>query len=435
VGTVFTLINNDSTDAVLGTFAGLAEGATFTTGGATLRISYRGGTGNDVTLTTIANTAPRLPSRSITSEITEGGTAILTGQISEPDVGDLFFLEINWGDNSPLETYTFPFGTSSLSIPHVYRDDVPGTSVAGEYQVGLRWFDQHGAQNSDVLSIRVSNAAPLINAIPDLQVTAGELLYYAGSYSDPGLDEWSGTVDFHDGSGAVEVSRFGNQQFAFHRQFATSGVYDATLTITDDDGGVGTESFLVVVWPVGGVIPGDANLDGFVDAYDFNIWNAHKFQNNRTWIDGDFNDDGSVDVSDLNVWLQNRFSGDRYLAASDMPRSNPRAPRQPHASSHALLMDTTPGRRTQKLHRITSDAAHESDSQIDSHRFAPSHATQQSAMSRRRGEVDVPLPFEEQRRSSVQNWLRKIEETDVMELPDEQDDMTMIDNYFATLQR
>jgi autotransporter-associated beta strand protein len=50
-GNVFTVIANDGADAVTGTFAGLAEGATITFNGVTLVISYIGGTGNDVVLT------------------------------------------------------------------------------------------------------------------------------------------------------------------------------------------------------------------------------------------------------------------------------------------------------------------------------------------------------------------------------------------------
>ena len=50
-GNTFTIINNDDTDAVTGTFAGLAQGATFTESGTTFQISYVGGDGNDVVLT------------------------------------------------------------------------------------------------------------------------------------------------------------------------------------------------------------------------------------------------------------------------------------------------------------------------------------------------------------------------------------------------
>lgn len=50
-GQLIVLINNDGTDAISGTFAGLAEGATVTINGVDFVLSYRGGTGNDVTLT------------------------------------------------------------------------------------------------------------------------------------------------------------------------------------------------------------------------------------------------------------------------------------------------------------------------------------------------------------------------------------------------
>jgi len=51
VGNVFTIINNDSTEAVNNTFLGLPEGATLQVSGIPFRISYTGGTGNDVVLT------------------------------------------------------------------------------------------------------------------------------------------------------------------------------------------------------------------------------------------------------------------------------------------------------------------------------------------------------------------------------------------------
>jgi fibronectin-binding autotransporter adhesin len=55
VGAVFTIIANDSGSAVVGTFKGLAQGATFTEDGMKFEISYLGGSsGHDVTLTRIA---------------------------------------------------------------------------------------------------------------------------------------------------------------------------------------------------------------------------------------------------------------------------------------------------------------------------------------------------------------------------------------------
>lgn len=61
--TAYIIVNNDSTDAVTGTFAGLAEGATFSVGGNTFTITYKGGDGNDVVLTVVGTApAPGTPS-------------------------------------------------------------------------------------------------------------------------------------------------------------------------------------------------------------------------------------------------------------------------------------------------------------------------------------------------------------------------------------
>jgi len=53
-GQKFTLIDNDGSDAVIGTFAGLPEGAVFDVSGVDFSISYHGGDGNDVVLTVAA---------------------------------------------------------------------------------------------------------------------------------------------------------------------------------------------------------------------------------------------------------------------------------------------------------------------------------------------------------------------------------------------
>ncbi|MFO0902446.1 MAG: hypothetical protein U0939_05560 [Pirellulales bacterium] len=53
IGNTFQIITNDSNDAVSGTFAGLAENSLLVVGSTVFRVSYVGGTGNDVVLTVI----------------------------------------------------------------------------------------------------------------------------------------------------------------------------------------------------------------------------------------------------------------------------------------------------------------------------------------------------------------------------------------------
>jgi hypothetical protein len=70
-GQTFTIIDNDGTDPVAGTFGGLPEGATFPFGAAAFRISYTGGTGNDVVLTAVTPT---------TTTLSTSNTPVLAGE-------------------------------------------------------------------------------------------------------------------------------------------------------------------------------------------------------------------------------------------------------------------------------------------------------------------------------------------------------------------
>ncbi len=86
-GNSFILIDNNGPDAVTGTFTGLAEGAALTLGGYSFKISYAGGTGNDVVLTVQDTTAPTLAITSNMTAIKAGETATISFTFSETPTG------------------------------------------------------------------------------------------------------------------------------------------------------------------------------------------------------------------------------------------------------------------------------------------------------------------------------------------------------------
>jgi hypothetical protein len=98
---------------------------------------------------------------------------------------------------------------------------------------------------------------------------------------------------------------------------------------------------------------GDANLDGSVDAADFNVWNAHRFQSCTGWDAGDFNGDGATDVSDLNLWNANKFSAP--VAAQAVAAT--RAPREPLATITHLQPLSAPALDAAYAQIQRSDAA------------------------------------------------------------------------------
>ncbi|HPM82413.1 MAG TPA: GEVED domain-containing protein, partial [Candidatus Anammoximicrobium sp.] len=60
VGNSFKILDKTSAGAITGTFYDLPEGKVFSAGGSTFQITYQGGDGNDVVLTTLSTTSPTL---------------------------------------------------------------------------------------------------------------------------------------------------------------------------------------------------------------------------------------------------------------------------------------------------------------------------------------------------------------------------------------
>ena len=119
-GDQFTIINNDLSDAVSGTFAGLAEGATisnFLGSGLAATITYVGGDGNDVVLTAFAPTSVSLSSGNLLIEDTDNNTDTLEIQASGTDfqitdtTGNILRTSIVGASGDGTSTITVPFSS------------------------------------------------------------------------------------------------------------------------------------------------------------------------------------------------------------------------------------------------------------------------------------------------------------------------------------
>jgi hypothetical protein len=102
----------------------------------------------------------------------------------------------------------------------------------------------------DTTSATVNNAAPVVEAGGNQTVHKGDTVNLSGSFMDVGReDTHTATIDWGDNTveaGIVaEVEGFGNVTGSHIYQ--DSGVYTVTLTVTDDDGGVGKDSIRVSV--------------------------------------------------------------------------------------------------------------------------------------------------------------------------------------------
>lgn len=102
----YTLINNDGTDAIIGTFTGLAQNKKFYLGGELFQVSYTGGTGNDVVLTRLVTP----PSPTLTIERVTPASVRLVWATNDPPFSlqsNPNFTGTNWIAASPLPSLVF----------------------------------------------------------------------------------------------------------------------------------------------------------------------------------------------------------------------------------------------------------------------------------------------------------------------------------------
>ena len=124
IGTKYTIINNDGSDAVVGTFAGLAEGATVSNNNYSYRISYVGGDGNDVTLTALGILTTTTISSSDLDNLTTYGqavtfTALVTAPTGVVSGGTVQFFNNGVAMGAPLVVGSgnASYQTTTLNVP------------------------------------------------------------------------------------------------------------------------------------------------------------------------------------------------------------------------------------------------------------------------------------------------------------------------------
>jgi hypothetical protein len=85
-----------------------------------------------------------------TTDVDEGGTSTLSGNITDPGILDTFTLDVDWGDGSPVERFIYPTGTTTFSETHLYLYNWPGT-----YDVTVEVIDDDGGEDIDTCTVEV----------------------------------------------------------------------------------------------------------------------------------------------------------------------------------------------------------------------------------------------------------------------------------------
>lgn len=202
----FTIIDNTGSSPVTGTFNGLAEGATISISGQFFRVSYVGGTGNDVVLTHLID--------SVTTFIATPTTAVL-GQ----SVNLTATVTPASGAVTPTGTVEFFAGTTSLGTAAIGSDgkarldttSLPlGASAVSAIYAGSTQFAPSSAEAQSVTITQASTTTSVV-AVPSTSVFGQSVnLTATVSVVSPGTGTPSGTVEFFTGATSLGTGTLSN---------------------------------------------------------------------------------------------------------------------------------------------------------------------------------------------------------------------------------
>ncbi|MFA5055377.1 MAG: PKD domain-containing protein [Dehalococcoidia bacterium] len=231
----------------------------------------------------------------------EGSAITFNGSMSHDPDGIITAYSWNFGDGTATVTGTAP--------SHTYGDN-------GTYTVTLTVTDNNGAIGTAATTATIANVAPVVNAGPDMEdVPIGSTINFNSSFTDPGwLDTHTIAWDFGDGTPVVTGT------LTPTHTYASGGDYTVTLTVTDDDGGVGSDTLTVHVNDAPIADPGGPYTGDEGSAITFNGSASYDPDGSIVSYEWDLNGDG--DFSDAqgaiiqNTWTDD-YSGNIGLKVTD----------------------------------------------------------------------------------------------------------------------
>lgn len=254
-GRAMTMIANDGTDAVTGTFANRAEGAEFTLGGFPFRIRYGAGDGNDVVLFAL-DPAAAVTLAPVSGMPNEGAPVTLTATVTgtaptgvatfrdggTPIAGCVDRPLVPNGNSATASCTTSALAAGPRSLTVVYGgDNANPTRTSTAVALTINGRPSLSAPSS-LSVLEDATAVPLAISVGDAESGAADVTLSATS-GDPALVTDAALAAGLGGSGA-------NRTLAITPNADAFGSTTITLAATDPAGAVRTAPLALTVTPV-----------------------------------------------------------------------------------------------------------------------------------------------------------------------------------------
>ena len=250
-----------------------------------------GGVGQGSVVIPVANVGPVNVSAGPNLTVNEGDLVDLSATFLEPGSNDThgFLWEVTSSNGQAVDD------GSAANFSFVAAD-------SGEYAVKLTVFDDDGASASDFVNVTVANLPPLVSLGGDFTVDEGAVVQLSPVVQDPaGVEDvltYSWEVIASNGQ-AVADPMSPTQEFVA----SDDGSYVVTITVTDDDGALGSDTVAITVDNVAPLVA--ATLPLLLDE-------GESFQLLGSFVDpGADTHAGSIDFGDGRV-EELRFSGQAF---------------------------------------------------------------------------------------------------------------------------
>lgn len=168
-----------------------------------------------------------------TIDLPEGSTLDLVASIGANPLGT------NWTfiwdlDNDSIFGETGTDANWGNESGHSVLLDASGLTSPATRTISVRAVDDQDNTVTTTVTVSITNVAPSVICSGTTTIPVDELASWSGSFTDPGNDTWTMTVDYGDETTAT-ITPNQDKTFLFNHTYATAGWYTVTLSISDGE--------------------------------------------------------------------------------------------------------------------------------------------------------------------------------------------------------